>query len=322
MGGAVSLITDSDTIKRNLLRFDESSIILNMILLDRSSRAIYRQFLSQEFSTENMDYYEAYENLKLLDGLENRELRPDAAYLDEFETLVVRFIKIGSEEQIDISDKLRGVIVQLLNDLSEGKQIGRATVEGKLELAQKEVCTIMTGTLERFLHSKVLSEYLDFTPPLDVINRQQPKQSLLLVEKDLLLGKLLSRQLEELRYIVTHVQNGMSATEHLMSQRYDVVVIAYELNDKNALKVITEFLRLQDLCRQRISQYSRPFIIGTLVKPNENIQTLCNKAGFDRMLIKPFTVMDIKAAQRKEGLGISHRISNYVQGASSRGSHG
>lgn len=125
----------------------------------------------------------------------------------------------------------------------------------------------------------------------------KPKTPLLLVEKDVILAKILTRELHSLNYEVDCELKGANVSAHLMSKVYDTVVISLEMSDKNGAAIVRDFLRTEDMCKSRLENYRRPFLMATSVKKDENTLQSAKQSGFDVVLGKPFSLLQYRRAR-------------------------
>jgi hypothetical protein len=78
------------------------------VMEDRESRRNYRAFLRTEFASENLDFYQAVENLK--------KLTSDASVRRAFQVIFIGFILKSSSKSISISDRLFNKLAGLNDD--------------------------------------------------------------------------------------------------------------------------------------------------------------------------------------------------------------
>lgn len=157
--------------------------------------------------------------------------------------------------------------------------------------------------MERFESSEIFMKYLntpatDSQPGLLLFKRHNviEKESLLIVEKVSLIGKLLKRQFQN-KFSVTLVESGSNALEKLMEKHYDVVLISLDVDDKEGLHVIQSFFKMSSYvsCLHHHPEL-KTNVIAMTRDQTSTIQREALAQGFSAVLVKPFTIEDLRKA--------------------------
>jgi two-component system OmpR family response regulator len=111
------------------------------------------------------------------------------------------------------------------------------------------------------------------------------RMDVLIVEDDEVLGKALSRGLEESGHRCTWMKNGASGLASGLSQKSDVVVLDLMLPDRSGLEILRE-LRAQGI-------RTPVLILTALGSVDERVDGL--NAGADDYLVKPFSFPELLA---------------------------
>lgn len=321
MGGGISLVqtdTLNDLLRLNFMKIPKNST-LNMILLDDFARRTLLDFLIYEHAEENLLFYEDYETLKFVERVDGA----DTLFFDAYKALLRKYIDTGAPQEINISQRLKDALLNLEIRKDKKMRVSRLQVERELGKAQHEVIEIMSGCLVRFQKSEILQSFM--TSPSTVVIEPQGaqrfikhavlrKKPLLLVEKDELLSMILMKLLCDRNYEVTTAATGAAASALLMNSLFETVLICLELPDKSGIRVMQDFLRYEDRCKEKIPYYKRPFFIASTIKSGDSTETVATSSGFNAVLVKPFRMVDFHRLRPEEAksMRLSRRLSRKV----------
>lgn len=157
MGNGIIATAHHDVVRQHLIEKGEASIIFHMILFDDHARDALHNFLRQEFSTENLVFYEAVENLKYI--AECADSDDFFLFFDAFDVIMHRFIRKGAHDEINIPQAIKDELLKV--------DVHRIKSESLHDMrkAQKEIIDMIAGCLPRFEESEQFQEYLAYTPP-------------------------------------------------------------------------------------------------------------------------------------------------------------
>jgi CheY-like chemotaxis protein len=127
------------------------------------------------------------------------------------------------------------------------------------------------------------------------------KKRTLLVTKNILFSKIISKILYMSGYYTTHVTNDQDAIIELQCSLYDVVLVDDDLTGTDATSVYKEVLRLEKGMKSDIPMYVRPTFVAMLSEDDPEITSTAIDAGFSGVLGIPFKVPELESMLLKAG---------------------
>jgi CheY-like chemotaxis protein len=180
-----------------------------------------------------------------------------------------------------------------------------------LKLMKKERCVPIekqklldiTAELRLLLQESIISFqsshfFLDF---IVLKGNTVCKKRTLLVTKNILFSKIISKILYMSGYYTTHVTNDQDAIIELQCSLYDVVLVDDDLTGTDATSVYKEVLRLEKGMKSDIPMYVRPTFVAMLSEDDPEITSTAIDAGFSGVLGIPFKVPELESMLLKAG---------------------
>lgn len=117
-------------------------------------------------------------------------------------------------------------------------------------------------------------------------------QTVLVVDDDPIVARIVRRALERLGYDVTCAETGHEALRQLASGEYELAIIDYLLPDLSGLGLMMAI-------RRREHETNALPAVLVLSSAREVDELLWQQAGADACIPKPFSVPELEAALRK-----------------------
>lgn len=264
-----------------------------------------------EHAEENLYFFEAAENLKMMESVDYSDAGPDADFFEGWRKIMKRHIDPGCPEEVNIPQ----LLAKKLLDMQSGAipNVNRRAVTKELEKAEKEVVGMIAGVFPRFQTSNIFKEYIRPASrkvstvslrnageqKLTSANMTTLSSSILLCEKHELTGIILATILASKGYNVTVVGDGDLALEKLKELTFDFVLVNYELPKKNAEEVITAHKTMS------VSKNAKAKFICMLPDGSKKYRKNALTAGYHVTLVKPFSMEDFEKAKAAAGGSIS-----------------
>ena len=246
-------------------------------------RAAYVEFLRERQMEADFSLFEALNQLYSADSSTARTL------IDEMRASVlskelINRTKISKRSK----DKLLYLSAMNLTNFYQGKLLGKVIDELEKILSPKVV---------EFRNSAKFYECMRPSPSLMLLLAGRRLNMLMVVPNDFV-ATILSKMMKERNFNIHHVLDGTSALADLMSTQYDVALICLDLPDKGGINVVQDVDRLEDLCRKKIANYTRPLFLGLTAWGLDTKRLSAERAGFHLVLPFPFTSADFDSAMR------------------------
>ena len=258
-----------------------------------------------EHAEENLTFYEAVENLKLIESVEYSDAEPDADFFEGWRKIMKRHINPGCPEEVNIPQ----LLAKKLLDMQSGAipNVTRQAVTKELEKAEKEVVGMIAGVFPRFQASNIFKDYIrpaskkvsvsvtmrnqggDSKAP--ITNIASISSSILLCEKHELTGIILATVLASRGYSVTLVGDGDLALQKLQEMVFDFVLVSYELPKKSAEEVMNIHKTMST------SKSLKAKFICMLPDASKQSRKNATAAGYQITLAKPFNIDDFEKAK-------------------------
>lgn len=246
-------------------------------------RAAYVEFLRECHMEADFLLYEALNKLYSADSSSARTL------IDEMRSSVLSKEHINRTKLSRRSkDKLLYLSAMNFTNFHQGKLLGKAI---------DELEKILSPKVLDFRNSAKFYECMRPSPSLLSLLAGRRQNMLMAVPNDLV-ATILSKMMKERNFNIHHILDGTTALADLMSNQYDVALLCLDLPDKGGISVVQDVVRLEDLCRKKIANYSRPLFLGMTAWGLENKRMAAQRAGFHYVLPFPFSSSDFESALR------------------------
>ena len=261
--------------------------------------------MKYEHAEENLTFYEAVENLKLIESVEYSDAGPDADFFEGWRKIMKRHIDPGCAEEVNIPQ----LLAKKLLDMQSGAipNVTRQAVTKELEKAEKEVVGMIAGVFPRFQASNIFKEYIrpaskkvsvsasmrnnDGDMKVPVASIASLASSILLCEKSELSGIILATILASRGYTVTVVGDGDLVLQRLKELTFDFVVVNYDLPKKSAEQVVSIHKAMTD------SKNPKAKFICMLPDASKQYRKNAMTAGYHATLVKPFSMDEFEKAK-------------------------
>lgn len=157
-------------------------------------------------------------------------------------------------------------------------------LEGEVELASQEnkgstfICTIPFKAA--LLSRKKAESGLQLISPVAETDRAQ---TILIVEDNFLIQRVLQHQFEELKCVVSIANNAEQAFQKVKAQHYQLIILDLGLPDKNGCELAVDIRQWQEQHRQ----YTPLVALSAHINPEW--EQRCYQAGMVRVFTKPLT---------------------------------
>lgn len=251
---------------------------IDVAVFYRDTRLALLEFLSSRNLEEKLLLYEA---MSFLMKAKRADIYPILAEMS------ASVLSKASLEKADLAHNDLRKVTQVLSMTMKESEIIRICreIKGNLEKA-------LSPQISEFHKSQLFAEAVRYIPP--VIPRSKKKEKVLIATSNEAFGRIILKMLQDLNYLVTAVQSGNAATGELMSSLYHIALVSMDLQDKSGLRVLQDLIRLEDMCRSKIVNYTRPKFICLINRDSEALRESALKAGFISVLAVPFSQEDLE----------------------------
>lgn len=329
MGGGLSKRLSRASISGKAGDIDDNDILFRTILMDDESRASLLSFLQFEHAEENLTFYEAVENLKLIESVQYADADPDADFFEGFRKIMRQHVDPGCPQEVNIPQ----LLAQKLIEIKDGKHAGmtRALVTKELEKAEKEVVGMIAGVFPRWEKHVIFKEYMD-NAIKKTTSRRKPSQKpglgapsvanlaegdeeladvktgmrMLLVEKHELTGVILSRLFMNKGYDVHVSRDGEAALEILDSGEFHWILASTDLTNMTANVFLDSFRKIPD-CKSKKAK-----CICMMSDPSKTSKKSALDAGYIATIQKPFSMDDFETV-RNSLSGTMTKVMNSIR---------
>ena len=242
------------------------------------TRLALLEFLSSRNQEDRLLLYEAF---AFLLKAKRADINPILAEMSAsvLSDASIKKAELGSRDIMKVS--------QMLTMTMNESDVIKICREIKINLEK-----VLLPFVSEFYTSAKFADAVRYIPPL--IPRSKRKEKVLLAISHEAFAKIVLRMLQDLNYTVTSVESGTAATGELMSSLYHVALLSMELKGKSGLRVLQDMIRLEDMCRNKIMNYTRPKFFCVLNKDSEALRQSALKAGFLSVLAMPFAQDDLE----------------------------
>ena len=251
---------------------------IDVAVFYRHTRLALLEFLSTRNQGDRLLLYEAFAFLLKAKGA---DIHPILAEMSAsvLSSASIKKVQLGPRDMLKVSQML--TLTMNESDIIKSCR----EIKGHLE-------KVLIPYLTEFYKSQLFTESVRYTPPL--IPRSKRKEKVLVAVSIDAFGKIVAKMLLELNYSVTSVGSGNAATGELMSSLYHIALVSMDLKDKSGLRVLQDLIRLEDMCRNKILNYSRPKFICIINRDSEALRESALKAGFLSVLAIPFSQEELE----------------------------
>ena len=275
-------------------------------------------FLKFEHAEENLYFFEAVENLKLIESVEYSDAGPDADFFEGWRKVMKRHIDPGCPEAVNLPHEL----TKLLIDMQSGAitNVTRQAVTKELEKAEKEVVGMIAGVFPRFQASNIFKEYtqsvisgadaVQGTGALPTSSRTRAfaPTKVLLCERHELTGATIAAILNARYYSVTVVSDGDIALKKLKDDVFNFVLVSYDLPVVSAIQLVSLYKAASKKSQNEIKngvKFQQPKFICMLYDASKRFRKNVLSAGYNATIVKPFSIEDFERAKAESGGGVS-----------------
>ena len=275
-------------------------------------------FLKFEHAEENLYFFEAVENLKLIEPVEYSDAGPDADFFEGWRKIMKRHINPGCPEAVNLPHDLNRALL----DLQSGAMpnVTRQAVTKELEKAEKEVVGMIAGVFPRFQASSIFKGYTQSVLgdahsvpgsgvlPTSSRTRAFVPNRVLLCERHELTGSMIAAILNSRKYNITVVSDGDIALKRLKEDSFNIVLVNSDLPVVNAIQLLNLYKAaskhsLKEMKNNVKSQ--QPKFICMLQDANKKLKKNVLSAGYSAIVMKPFSFADFERAKAESAGGVS-----------------
>ena len=251
---------------------------IDVAVFYKHTRLAMLEFLSTRDQEERLHLYEA---LAFLLKAKRADIYPILAEMSAsvLSNASIKKVELCPRDTIKVSQMLTMTMNE--NDIIKSCR----EIKGHLE-------KVLLPYVTEFYNSQLFADAIRYTPPL--IPRSRRKEKILVAVSHDAFRKIVVKMLLELNYSVTFVESGTAATGELMSSLYHIALVSMDLKDKSGVRVLQDLIRLEDMCRNKILNYTRPKFICILNRDSVALRESALKAGFISVLAVPFSLEDLE----------------------------
>ena len=275
-------------------------------------------YLKLEHAEENLYFFEAVENLKLIESVEYSDAEPDADFFEGWRKIMKRHIDPGCPEAVNLPHEL----TKNLFDMQSGviPNVTREAVTKELDKAEKEVVGMIAGVFPRFQASKMFKGYIQSSLsesttairsailPTSTRARGFPVTKVLLCESHELTGAILAAMLCSRHYSVTIANDGDNALKKLKDECFNIVLVNYDLPIVNAMQLVDLYQAVWKHRKVDVKEggkLSKSTFICMLYDMSKGLKKTVMNAGYSATVVKPFSIEDFERAKAESGGRIS-----------------
>lgn len=256
--------------KRNVNKYTD----VELIVFYRNVKKTFQDYLLA-LSPNNEQLLLFFESIdELRQALEMKSSRPQVI-IDSWKNT---FLADKFLHTIKLSEKSLAFIKTLKSGSALTKNLAK-----QIGMLRGEIMELLSNYVPNFLqHETFLNQIANIQSQHKNIKRKR----ILFVAENLIFVKIVTKLLQELQYEVNAVTAGTAVIPELMSSVYNIVMMSYDLK---AIKVLQDFLRVEEMCRSKVENYSRPVMVCLLSRDVKALHDGALAAGFTGTLPIPFT---------------------------------
>jgi CheY-like chemotaxis protein len=264
-----------------------------------------------------LTFYEEVQELDLIESGHHSQADADAEYFTELAKIVKRYLDKECPQMIDIPQSM----AQKLIDIKNGgiPNITRFAASKELEAAQKEIVGMIAGHFPRFQNSVIFKQFLKVYAKGVASAKENGKSirdmrtnmisTVLLCEKHELTGLVLAHIFASKGYVVTIAEDGALALKMLAQDSFDIVLVNYDMPEKDAVQIIQEHKQMGD------TKNNKAKFICMISDSGGYCKKTANSVGYHATLKKPFNMSEFtkaKVAAGKKRKSVFSSLSDFI----------
>ena len=284
----------------------------HMIMFDKSSRNAFYKYLENNYSTNNIQYFEGVQKLK-------EQLKEQELVDNEFRLSVTPLLQMSTFIDLHVNPTLKEEMKQLLRNKLQSKilltRYDREMILKKLEDAQEDIITSMGNILQKFERSKEFNDYVQYQSknsdrmpiPQNTKHRSNSHENsisrslrgykneeVLIVENSSLISKILICSLQQTFRKVLHAINEKEAAEALSDRVFDIVLFSLDLGDEAGFRIYELYKERCDEVGMQADKF-----IGMTSDPQSPANATYIQRGYRKILLRPFDHHDFMSAIKR-----------------------